>query len=95
MLNDDFVIFSPNFLNTVSSKTSQELKIEISIHSVLTYAIWWDFFLKKSDDNFPLKDNFTYYVYSHHSGGIIGEHCATDVMLYTHVRVETMGVIAN
>lgn len=59
------------------------------------YAMWWDLFLNKSDDNFPLNDNFTYYVYSHQSGGITGEHSATDIMLYIHLLVETMAVIAN
>lgn len=69
--------------------------LEISRHSVFTYAIWWDLFFSKSDDNFSLNDNFTYYVYSHQSGVITGEHCVTDIMLYKHERVETMGVIAN
>lgn len=94
MLNDDFVIFKHSFLKDLSgtiNRTSLKFQYTLCLHMPFGGI----YFFNKSDDNFPFNENLTYYVYSHQTGGITGEHCATDIMLYIHVRVETMAVIAN
>lgn len=97
MLNDDFVIFSTKCLTNFLKDFSRTLhctclnnfnNYTYNFNKLCVYVC--HIICEQIRRQLPINDNFTYYVYSHQSGDITGEH-----LLYIHVCVETMAVIAN